>query len=407
MERRSRANTGDSAFLASQEATASLDPLLQSFNDPSSAPVYCSRHSSIFYIPAAVSDEIDHGLAREQHTGILSTSLFYLERFSGILYSLLASLLFTSTTFIIKQLDVTLLDVFLVRFVFQGAISLGYILYKGYRPFSDCHGVLVFVRSLIAATGSICYYLGLVLLPLPDLTTVRYTQVVWTALVAWIVFRERITWTTIVACLLTLIGVVCVAQPSFLFPPSNMGNETSNSSISTNHHHQRFVGMLMALTCAFSISTAIVLNKKLLQQNVRQSIIMFHFILTTFTMLFVIQAYYWTFSRTNDQKFHLVKNYFTRDFFFATALATSQLVPMVLSQKSIKREHPSIVTVVQASDILFAITFQNLFSDTKSNGLALIGSTLVLTSIGIVGGHKVWQDRQKRTCLPASVDDEP
>ena len=406
MEKRSRANTGDSSFLASQEATATLDPLLQSFNDPSTAPTYWSRHSSLFYIPAAGSDAIDRGLTCEQHTGVLCASLFYLERFSGILYSLLASLLFTSTNFLIKQLDVTLLDVFLVRFVFQGAISFGYILYKGYRPFTDCHGVLLFVRSLIAATGSISFYFGLALLPLPDLTTVRYTQVVWTALLAWIVFRERISWTTIVACLFTLIGVMCVAQPSFLFPRSNNGNATSDSSVFPNYH-QRSVGLLMALTCAFSISAAIVLNKKLLQQNVRQSIIMFHFILTTFTMLFVIQAYNWTFSRTNDRKSHLMKNYFTREFFFATALATSQLVPMVLSQKSIKREHPSIVTVVQASDILFAITFQNLFSDTKSNGLALIGSSLVLTSIGIVGGHKLWQDRQKRTCLPASVNDEP
>jgi drug/metabolite transporter (DMT)-like permease len=78
---------------------------------------------------------------------------------------------------------------------------------------------------------------------------------------------------------------------------------------------------------------------------------------------------------------------------------------MVLSQKSIKREHPSIVTVVQASDILFAIILQNLFSINKSNGLALIGSTLVLASIIIVGVHKLWQDRQNRTCIPTSIQE--
>ena len=78
---------------------------------------------------------------------------------------------------------------------------------------------------------------------------------------------------------------------------------------------------------------------------------------------------------------------------------------MVLSQKSIKREHPSIVTVVQASDILFAIILQNIFSTNKSNGLALIGSTLVLTSIVIVGAHKLWQDRQNRTCISTSIQE--
>ncbi|CAF4580639.1 unnamed protein product, partial [Rotaria magnacalcarata] len=37
------------------------------------------------------------------------------------------------------------------------------------------------------------------MLPLPDLTTIRYTQVVWTALLALIIFRDRITLPTIIA----------------------------------------------------------------------------------------------------------------------------------------------------------------------------------------------------------------
>ena len=406
MDKRERANTRDSSFLSPEDAVAGLDPLLQPFRDSDGVPVYSIRPSSIFYIPAPSIHGEDVGHPSPQHrSSSISKCFAYCERFSGILYSLLASLLFTTSNFIIKQFNVVLLDVFLVRFVFQGLISLGYIIHQGDHPFSHSNKLLLFIRSLIAAAGSVCFYLGLSLLPLPDLTTLKYTQVIWTALLALLVFRERITLPTIIASVLTLVGVVCVAQPSFLFPQMKSVNATDQVTFpSTNN--PRLVGMLFALTCAFSMSTGIVLNKKLLQKNVRQSIIMFHFIITTFLLLLILQTYYWTSSKANRQRFDIRTIYLTRNFIFATILATLQLVPMVLSQKSVKREHPSIVTVVQASDILFAIIFQNLFSPTKSNGLALVGSMLVLASIVIVGAHKLWQDRLNRTCLPTTAEDE-
>ena len=267
MERRERANTGDSICLLPQEAVAGLDPLLQPFNDADGSLVYSSRRSSVFYIPAVII----HSDAEENHSpqhrsSPISQCVAYCERFSGILYSLLASLLFTASNFIIKQFDVVLLDVFLVRFVFQGLISLGYIVCRGDHPFSHSNKSLVFIRSLIAATGSVCFYLALILLPLPDLTTLRYTQVIWTALLALVIFRERITLPTIIASILTLVGVVCVAQPSFLFPQMKPTNVTGDATFLTTNN-SRLVGMLFALTCAFSISTGIVLNKKLLQKK--------------------------------------------------------------------------------------------------------------------------------------------
>jgi len=383
MEKRRRTNTIDSS---PQEILAGLDPLLQPFDDQNDNPEYLNHRSSVFCIPTT---DIDENI----RSSFLRKSLSYIERFSGIIYSLIASLLFTCSNFIIKQLDVVLLDVFLIRFVIQGIISLIFIIYKGYHPFTfNSNSLLIFIRSLIAATGSLCFYIALSLLSLPDLTTLRYTQVIWTAILALMIFRERITRPTILASLLTLIGVICVAQPSFLFTKLKSFNATSQVSLS-KPDEQRLLGMLVALLCAFSTSMSIVLNKKLLENKVRQSIIMFHFILLTFTILLITQTYYWTFSKTNQQKFQIEKIYFTKNFLIATILATLQLIPMVLSQKSIKREHPSIVTVIQASDILFAIILQNIFSINKSNKLALIGSTLVLTSIVIVGVHKLRQDR--------------
>jgi drug/metabolite transporter (DMT)-like permease len=393
---RQRSETIDSICLSSCEAMTIVDPIVQSYGNSCDTSSYSIQRSSILFTPLTTMDEncLVHSI--EQPSIRLNTCLSYLQRFTGIFYSLLASLLFTSSNFIIQQLDVVLLDVFLVRFIFQGVISFGFIVHKGYRPYSYSSNGLIFIRSLIAALGSICFYLSLAVLPLPDLTTLRYTQVIWTALLTWLIFRERINYPTIVASLFTLFGVVCVAQPSFLFTRSTHINGTLLSTVpSTDSSH--VFGMCIALVCALSISTAIVLNKKLLENNVQQSIIMFHFIVTTFALLVIIQTYYWICIDRNYQRFNIQTIYLRKEFLYATCLATLQLIPMILTQKSLKREHPSIVTVVQASDILFAIIFQNVFSTIKSNRLALIGSALVLTSIIIVGSHKLWLDRKQHT----------
>ena len=354
--------------LKDKQAVANLDPLIQPLNDQYEQPVHYNHTNSC---------------------------LSYVERFSGIIYAIIASLLFTCSNFIMKQLDVILLDVFLIRFFFQGLISIGYLVYKGYSPFStNSHGLLILFRSLIAASASILFYIGLSLLQLTDLITIRYTQVVWTIVLASIIFRERMNLPTVLACILTVVGVVCVAEPTFLFSQTRTTNETlSKSSIESNG--TRLFGMFIALLCAISISLAIILTKKLLERKIRQSLIMFYFILTIFILLLIKQTHFWTLSTSNQLKFDLNKIYFTKNFLYATLLATLQLIPMVLTQKAIKREHPSIISVVQSSDILFSIVLQNLFSQQKSNRFTLLGSSLVLTSILIVGGYKIWKDRRE------------
>ena len=395
MEKKLRSSTIESTTTCPKEAAATLDPLVQPIVDQDGEPVYTRRHSSIFYVPATAINR------DENESNSLRRCFNYIQRFSGILYALLASVLATCSNFLLKQLHINILDVLVIRCSAQALISIAFILYKGYRPYPETHAIRVIIRSLFAASGTIAFYYCLSLLPLPDLTTLRYTQVVWTALLAMIIFRERITLPTIIACILTFIGVVCVAQPTFLFSTNRSRNQTLSETRKIQNQ-QHFIGLFLALSCAITISLSIVLNKTLIQRKVRQSIIMLYFLLTTLLALILIRIYTWIFiHRTSNEQWNFRANYLNRDFIFASIITISQLIPMVLSQKAVKREHPSIITVVQSSDILFALILQNVFTDIKTNLLALLGSTLVLTSIFLVGGHKLWLDRQNRTCLPS------
>jgi drug/metabolite transporter (DMT)-like permease len=86
---------------------------------------------------------------------------------------------------------------------------------------------------------------------------------------------------------------------------------------------------------------------------------------------------------------------FTWQYFVAASVSLFQVFSTTITQKAIKLEHPSIIAVVQSSDIIFAILLQNLFTRVKSNSFVLIGSFLVTTSIFLVGINKFRQDKNK------------
>ncbi|CAF0889311.1 unnamed protein product [Rotaria sp. Silwood1] len=322
-----------------------------------------------------------------------------IRRCKGILYALLGSSLFTCSGFIIKQLRVDFFDALLCRFIVQTFILTIFIIYKRYKIINgSCNLILLqIIRTILASSGLFLFYLSYRYIPLPDLTTFRYTQVIWTAILAMIILHERISIPTVLAIILTLIGVVCVAQPTFLFGNYQQLsgiNETINKHIDDidleSNKSYRFLGLCLALACALAISSSIVLNKKLLVLKFPQSILMFQFSFLNLFILIINQI-------RNRFILHMYSNHsmFTWQFFLAAFVSLIQLFSSTVTQKAIKLEHPSIISVTQSSDILFAIILQNLFANEKSNWLVILGAILVTTSIFLVGIHKFWTDRNK------------
>jgi drug/metabolite transporter (DMT)-like permease len=330
--------------------------------------------------------------SKQQQTSAFSQGI---RRCTGIFYALIASLLFTSSGFIIKQLGVDFFDALLCRFVIQTFILTIFTFYKRYQIIHGSSALILLqiIRVLLACSGLLMFYSSYRYIPLPDLTTVRYTQVIWTAILAMIIFHERISIPTILAIILTIIGVVCVAQPTFLFDNyRKLENENGTIANVNSQSGQSFrlLGLCLALACALSISGSIVLNKKLLVLKIPQSVLMFHFSFLNLLILsinqirnrFILQMY------SNQTMF-------TWQYLVAALVSLIQLLSSTFTQKAIKLEHPSLISVVQSSDILFAIILQNLFTTEKSNWLVLLGSALVTMSIFLVGGYKLWNDRKK------------
>ncbi|CAF0820416.1 unnamed protein product [Rotaria sp. Silwood1] len=315
-------------------------------------------------------------------------------RFIGIFYILLAALIFTSSIFITKELKVDVLDALIPCYILHSIILIIYSkIIKHYSLYQQSKKQEIFfllINVFFSTTGVFTFYFAYRYLPLPDLITIRYTQVIWTAIITALIYREKPSIPMIIAILLTMSGVIFVAQPNFLFNTTSNKNKT-NISID---YYQRLIGLLMSLYSAIALSIMIISNKHLLMKyKTKNSSIMLQYAIVTLFVLIGKVFYKYNFFIDNIELFK--NDFFNWKYLCASSICLLHILAIILTQKAVKREHPSIFTIVQSSNILFSILLQNIFSSMKSNLLSIVGSILVLISIAIITGLKFFDEKKQ------------
>ena len=303
-------------------------------------------------------------------------------RFSGIIYALTSSFMFTCAAFSLKQLGVNLVDALILRIAVQTIITFIYALTKHYSLLSGTPKqiLLQFLCCAAGAGSFFVYFIALNYAELSDVTTICYTRVIWTVIFSIFIYRERPAWSLLIALPLTLLGVVFVAQPSFFF----------SSTISSNNSF-RILGLILSLTSAFSSATNVLSFKQLVStsRDMKPSVINFHYCSAVLVLLIIYQCYQ-KFVRHVGLTWEFVLSW---KYILGSVICLIMMICNVLTQKAIKREHPAVFTLLGSADIIFALILQNLFTSKRSNFFALLGSTLVILSVLIIGISKMQTDR--------------
>lgn len=117
------------------------------------------------------------------------------------------------------------------------------------------------IRGLTGFTALSCFYYAVTHLPLADATLIMYTNPVLTGILAAVFLREKIDLSDGVGLLLSLLGVVLVAQPSFLFARSAQLEP---------------VAVLIAMAGAFFAAISYVIVRKL-RQSEHELTVVFYF----------------------------------------------------------------------------------------------------------------------------------
>ena len=72
-------------------------------------------------------------------------------------------------------------------------------------------------RGIVGGTGAILYFHAVTLLPLGDAVCVFSVFPVFTAFLAWIFFKEKLTCMHVIALILSVAGVILISRPQFIF----------------------------------------------------------------------------------------------------------------------------------------------------------------------------------------------
>ena len=160
-----------------------------------------------------ITEDVELELDDEQRRD-LSTSF----ALSGILYSLLKRFFFVTGSFIVKQLQIDLLDILIVRFIVQLSMLITDVLYRHYPMWMDSSKEkwFQFVLYILHDFLIWAFFLAFRYLLLPDLTTLNFICFIWTETFSLLIYKEKSSLMILLAVGSTMIGVTFVIQPTCL-----------------------------------------------------------------------------------------------------------------------------------------------------------------------------------------------
>ncbi|MFO7893632.1 MAG: DMT family transporter [Longimicrobiales bacterium] len=136
----------------------------------------------------------------------------------GIRYMAAAAFFFSIMSLLVKVAGQRLppQEMVLARAVVGVALSWYWLRSRGVSPWGHRKGLLL-VRGLIGFGGLSAFFFAVTRLPLADVTVIQYTNPVFTAVLAAIFLSERMRPRDVALVLLSLVGVVLMTRPGFLF----------------------------------------------------------------------------------------------------------------------------------------------------------------------------------------------
>lgn len=173
----------------------------------------------------------------------------------GLCAVFLSTLFYSTNAILVKMLNsLHPLEISLARFSGQFLLLLPVISYK--RNEEDVLGKpglrkYMWIRGLCGSAGMMCAYCSISYLRVADAVTLTYSRMMFVPFIARILLREKISTLELILAILSLAGVVLIAQPPFLFP------------VSATTDYVNPIGVLFGVVAALFQGTTMVIVRKL------------------------------------------------------------------------------------------------------------------------------------------------
>ena len=190
------------------------------------------------------------------------------EQADGAFFMVAGAFFFSLMGLLVKTVGerIPIQEIVLVRAVFTFTLSYLALRQLEVSPWGQRRAMLL-GRGIVGFIALSGFYYSVVHMPLASATVVQYTNPIFAALFAVPVLRERITARDFIALIVSIFGVLLIAQPSFLV----RGFEVD----------QNLLPVAIGLTGAVGSGAAYVLVRKLSKSGEHPMVIVFYFALVS------------------------------------------------------------------------------------------------------------------------------
>lgn len=177
-----------------------------------------------------------------------------------VLFSALGFALMSACVKLTHNYGIPVVEIVAARAFVSLLISYLDVRRKGISIWGNNKGLL-FVRGAVGTASLLCVYYAVTTIPLAEATILQYTYPVMTSVLAVLFLKERIQATTFICIALSILGLICMVQPT-------LGGQAASSL--------PLFSVFIALLGAFGSSVAYVIVRKL-SQTEDSSVIIFYF----------------------------------------------------------------------------------------------------------------------------------
>ena len=228
-----------------------------------------------------------------------------------------------------------------------------------FAPSSWKEASFVYCRAILGC-GAVCMgYFAFQHISLADTTTIVFINPVWTAILGHFLLHEKWSMFDSLAMALSLVGVVLVARPSFLFP-SHLSATDKWSTLS----------YVLSFVASLSLAASYIFVRLIQRQRKASTLtFVFHFGVVSILFGFIIGVAL--------QKLKL-PDCGTLDKWYALLAGVFSFSGQVCFIYALTVERAAIVALGRATDIAFVFVLETVVFNAPINGYSLAGSVLVL-----------------------------
>lgn len=315
--------------------------------------------------------EISAGSGDETIPNLLENKRPLIKRcpYLGLILATLSSLFFSLCSVIVKSLvNIDPMQLAMFRFIGVLLPTIPIVIYTEQPVFPQGKRLLLALRSIVGTVGLMLSFYAFRNMPLADASVIVFSVPVFVALFARVFLKEPCgIWNTI-SIILTLIGVVLITHPPFLF-----GNDVDNKE---HPHYNTLRGAVAAFVSTIFGANAYVLLRVL--KGLHFSVIMTNFGAFAIAQTFVYSLMLGVLCMPNCGT----------ERFLVVCLALFSYLGQILLTMSLQMEQAGPVAIARSADIVFAFLWQVMFFNEIPSKFSICGAILVLSSVLLVGVRK-------------------